>query len=140
MILKVLNKAVYFIEIIIAASLVVMTVLAMATLAVELSGVIFGVHILLSADFLKLISTILEVFILIELFRIAVAYMTHQNVLPTVFEAALIAVARQFVVFEISDQSLQSAAALSVLLLAVAVAWWLLARVNACEYGPEQRL
>jgi uncharacterized membrane protein (DUF373 family) len=139
-VLKALNKAVYVIEVIVACALVLMTVLAVIALGYELFNVITGQHILLSADFIKLISTILEIFILIELFRIAVAYMTHQNVLPTVFEAALIAVARKFVVFEIANQTLQSALALAVLLLAVAVSWWLLARINACEYGPMDRL
>jgi len=140
MIIKILDKAVYIIEIIVAAALVLMTVMALVTLGVQLWGVITGSHLLFTTDFLKLISTILEVFILIELFRIAIAYMTHQNVLPTVLEAALIAVARQFVVFEIANRSLESALAPAVLLLAVAIAWWLLARVNACEFGPEHRL
>jgi uncharacterized membrane protein (DUF373 family) len=139
-VLKALNKAVYVIEVIVACALVLMTVLAVIALGYELFNVIVGRHILLSADFIRLISTILEIFILIELFRIAVAYMTHQNVLPTVFEAALIAVARKFVVFEIANQTLQSALALAVLLLAVAVSWWLLARIDACEYGPMDRL
>lgn len=140
MVLKALNKAVYVIEVIVACALVLMTVLAVIALGYELFNVVTGQHILLSADFIRLISTILEIFILIELFRIAVAYMTHQNVLPTVFEAALIAVARKFVVFEIANQTLQSALALAVLLLAVAVSWWLLARIDACEYGPMDRL
>jgi uncharacterized membrane protein (DUF373 family) len=139
-ILKGLNKAVYAIEVAVAFALVIMTVLAVVTLGVELFTTITGMHLMMSAQFTRLISTILEVFILIELFRIAVAYMTHQNVLPTVFEAALIAVARKFVVFEIADQTLQSALALSALLLSVAVSWWLLARTNACEYGPAERL
>jgi uncharacterized membrane protein (DUF373 family) len=139
-VLRALNKAVYVIEVIVACALVLMTVLAVIALGYELFNVITGQHILLSADFIRLISTILEIFILIELFRIAVAYMTHQNVLPTVFEAALIAVARKFVVFEIANQTLQSALALAVLLLAVAVSWWLLARIDACEYGPMDRL
>jgi uncharacterized membrane protein (DUF373 family) len=140
MVLKALNKAVYVIEVLVACALVIMTIMAVVTLSVELFNVIVGNHILLSADFLRLISIILEIFILIELFRIAVAYMTHQNVLPTVFEAALIAVARKFVVFEIANQTLQSALALTVLLLAVAISWWLLARIDACEYGPVDRL
>ncbi len=90
---------------------------------------------LFQADFARLITVILEIFILIELFRIALAYMTHRNVLPTVFEAALVAVARKFVIFETSSNTLQNAAGLALLLLAVAVSWWLLARINATDHG-----
>jgi len=139
-ILKYLNKAVYVIEVAAAIALVIMTGLALITLTIELYGVVMGTHVLLAADFTKLISTILEIFILIELFRIAVAYMNHENVLPTVFEAALVAVARKFVVFEGGSNYLYTAIALAVLLVSVAFSWWLLARVNACEYGPGEHL
>ncbi len=135
--LKYLNKAVYFIEVAAAIALVLMTGLALVTLCIELYAVIVGKGILLSGDFTKLISTILEIFILIELFRIAVAYMNHDNVIPTVFEAALVAVARKFVVFEGGTNYLNTAIALGVLLLAVSLSWWLLAKVNVCEMRPS---
>ncbi len=61
---------------------------------------------LTTVQFNKLIGLVLEVFILVELFRIAVAYMKHENVIPTVLEAALVAVARKFVVFEGADELL----------------------------------
>jgi uncharacterized membrane protein (DUF373 family) len=138
--LKYLNKAVYVIEVVAAIALVIMTGLAVLTLSVELFQLVSGHFVLLPTDFTKLISTILEIFILIELFRIAVAYMNHENVLPTVFEAALVAVARKFVVFEAGNQVVFTAIGLSILLVSVAFSWWLLARVNVCEFGPQEPL
>ena len=139
-ILKVLNNAVYVIEVFAAVALVVMTALAAVTLGIQIIGVASTSLAMGSAEFTTLISTILEIFILIELFRIAVAYMTHRNVLPTVFEAALVAVARKFVVFEVGDQTLPKAAALSLLLVAVAVSWWMLARIEVFQDGPVEHL
>ncbi len=84
-----------------------------------------------AVEFNKIIGMILEIFILVELFRIAVAYMRHIRVVPTVLEAALVAVARKFVVFEGGTNYLSKALGLSALLLAVAISWWLLARGGA---------
>jgi uncharacterized membrane protein (DUF373 family) len=88
-------------------------------------------------EFTFIISTALEVFIVIELFRIALAYMNHRNVIPTVLEAALVAVARKFVVFEPKDAFLESALGLSALLLAIAVSWWLLKRADVMHNGEQ---
>ena len=86
---------------------------------------------------MSILGTVLQVFILVELFRVTIAYMKHENVIPTVLEAALVAVARKFIVFESSDNYLTTAAGLAVLLLAVSVSWWLLAKSNACEMVVE---
>ena len=59
--------------------------------------------------------------------------MSHENVIPTVLEAALVAVARKFVVFEPTGNYLQASIGLAALLLAVALSWWMLAKSNACE-------
>jgi uncharacterized membrane protein (DUF373 family) len=93
--------------------------------------------ILVSAEFNRVISTILEVFILVELFRIAVAYMRHDHVIPTVLEAALVAVARKFVVLEPARDFLQLALGLTALLLAVAISWWLIAHSGKLEGETE---
>jgi uncharacterized membrane protein (DUF373 family) len=84
-------------------------------------------------EFNLIIGTILEIFILIELFRIAVAYMRRKHVVPVVLEAALVAVARKFVVFEGGNEYLAKALGLSALLLAVAISWWMLAHSGALE-------
>ncbi len=71
-----------------------------------------------------LLNHVLVVFIVIELFKIAVAYMNHEAVIGTVLEAGLIAVVRQFVIFE--NGELSRAAALGLLALSVGIVWYLL--------------
>ena len=125
---KALNRFVFALEIAVSVALVVIAGLLVVTLAVELLAVMTGGFTLDRGEFTLIISTTLEVFIVIELFRIALAYMRHSNVIPTVLEAALIAVARKFVIFEPQGSYLEPALGLSALLLAVAVSWWLLKR------------
>jgi uncharacterized membrane protein (DUF373 family) len=130
---KALNKFVLGLEIAVSAALVVIAALLVITLAVELSGIVTGGFTLDRTEFTRIISTALEVFIVIELFRIALAYMKHTNVIPTVLEAALVAVARKFVVFEPKEDYLQTALGLAALLLAIGISWWLLKKSNVCE-------
>lgn len=136
--LKVMYAATLVIEVLVSLALVVLAAGVLVSLAVEIWTVGTAGVVLTGTQFNQLISLILEVFILIELFRIAVAYMKHENVIPTVLEAALVAVARKFVVFEGSENYLGYAVGMSALLLAVAVSWWLLARANACELEPHR--
>ncbi|MBW6468869.1 MAG: phosphate-starvation-inducible PsiE family protein [Coriobacteriia bacterium] len=130
---KALNKFVLGLEIAVSAALVVIAALLVVTLAVELTGIVTGGLTMDRSEFTRIISTALEVFIVIELFRIALAYMKHSNVIPTVFEAALVAVARKFVVFEPKEDYLQTALALAALLLAIGISWWLFKKSQARE-------
>jgi uncharacterized membrane protein (DUF373 family) len=132
-VIKGMHNATLVIEVLVSLVLVLIAGAVLVSLGAEVWNVVLDGVILTSAQFNMLIGLILEVFILIELFRIAVAYMKHENVIPTVLEAALVAVARKFVVFEGSDDYLVHAGGLAALLLAVAISWWLLARSNACE-------
>lgn len=130
--LKALHIAIDVIEILVAVSLVALAGGVLASLGFELwQTAVAGVQVS-STEFNRLIGIVLEVFILVELFRIAIAYMKHENVIPTVLEAALVAVARKFVVFE-GDLSMYKALGMSALLIAVALSWWMLAKSNACE-------
>lgn len=131
--LKLLDYAIVGIEVLVAIALVALAAAALVTLGVEMSHLFADGGLLTSATYNRIIGTVLEIFILVELFRIAIAYMNHENVIPTVLEAALVAVARKFVVFEGSPDYLQTTLGMSALLLAVAVSWWMLARSNACE-------
>lgn len=131
--LRALGSVTLVIEVAVAVGLVVLAALVIITFGLELADAVTHDIRLEAGEFNALISTVLEVFILVELFRIAVAYMKHQNVIPTVLEAALVAVARKFVVFEGSPNYLEYALGMSALLIAVAVSWWLLQRSNACE-------
>lgn len=130
---EILEYAIIGVEMLVAIGLVVMAVGVMLELARELLHIAITGMALPRADFNRVIGIVLEVFIIVELFRIAVAYMRHQNVIPTVLEAALVAVARKFVVFEGADNYLQHAVGMGALLLAVAVAWYLLQKSDACR-------
>jgi uncharacterized membrane protein (DUF373 family) len=131
-----LHGATLLIEVLVAIGLVALAAGALVGLGVSIWSAATNGHILTSVEFNVLIGRVLEVFILVELFRITIAYMNHENVVPTVLEAALVAVARKFVVFEASPRAFELALGLSALLLAVALAWWLLSRSNACDL-PE---
>ena len=85
----------------------------------------------------RTIDTVLVVFIVIELIRIAVAYMQHKNVIGTVLEAGLVAVVRKLVIFESTDHMLEKAAALSILILAVGITWYLLRRADLCAAAED---
>ena len=128
-----LNMAIVGIEVVVAIALVALAAGALVSLGVEMYHLATSGGILTSGQFNKIIGTILEIFILVELFRIAMAYMRHENVIPTVLEAALVAVARKFVVYEGSANYLQTALGMSALLLAVAISWWALSRSQACD-------
>ena len=131
--LSALHWATVVIEILVAIALVALAAGALVALFLQMYHIaITGIE-LTPSEFNVIIGTILEIFILIELFRIAISYMRHENVIPTVLEAALVAVARKFVVFEATPQYLQTAIGLSALLLAVAISWWFLSKSNACE-------
>lgn len=133
-----LDKAIEVIEWFVVLGLVVLSLSAAFTLSVELYHLATGGFLLPTTTFNKLIGTMLEIFILVELFRIAMAYMEHADVVPTVMEAALVAVARKFVVFEGADRYLEHAAALAVLLIAVALSWWLLGHSRSRRAGSTR--
>jgi uncharacterized membrane protein (DUF373 family) len=127
-----LNRAITAIEVLVVIALVAVAAGALVSLGVEMWHVAGSGPALSRAEFNLIIGTVLEIFILVELFRIAIAYMRHQNVIPTVLEAALVAVARKFVVFEGAGDYLFTALGMSALLLAVATSWLILTRTGAC--------
>lgn len=131
--LRALHFAIDAIEIVVSVALVIIAGGVLVSLAVSMYDVAVSGSTISTSEFNMLIGMILEVFILVELFRIAIAYMKHENVIPTVLEAALVAVARKFVVFEGAENYLFTALGLAALLIAVSVSWWMLARSNACE-------
>jgi uncharacterized membrane protein (DUF373 family) len=136
-VIKGLHWATIIIEVLVAIALIVLAVMTLIALFYELLHVSTNGIVLVTAEFNRIISTVLEVFILVELFRIAVAYMRHEHVIPTVLEAALVAVARKFVVLEPGKDFIQLALGLSALLLAVAISWWLISHSGALEDEPN---
>jgi len=138
--LTVLHWAILAIEVLVAVALTALAAGALFSLGVEMWSAASTGHTLTRLEFTNVMAAVLQVFILVELFRIAIAYMKHENVIPTVLEAALVAVARQFVVFEGGNSgvgSLYMALGLASLLLAVALSWWMLAKSNVCSMDGE---
>jgi uncharacterized membrane protein (DUF373 family) len=76
------------------------------------------------------LDRILLFFIVVELFRIAIAYIQHQDVMHTVIEAGLVAVVRKIVLFNFADYGLQGAAAYSVLLIVLVIAFFAFERTR----------
>ena len=133
----ILRWAVIGIEVLVAVALTAVAAGALLSLGAEMWAIARSGTPLTHNEFTTTMGNVLQVFILVELFRIAIAYMNHENVVPTVLEAALIAVARKLIVFDSVGNYLQAAIGLAVLLLAVAVSWWLLSKANACSMDIE---
>lgn len=130
-----LNRFVLAVEVVVSVALVVIASLLVISLGMQLFDTIVDGRLDLGREeFTRLVSTALEVFIVIELFRIALAYMNNRDVIPTVLEAAFVAVARKFVVFEpTAEYYLHTAAGLAALLVALAISWWLLRKSRVVE-------
>jgi uncharacterized membrane protein (DUF373 family) len=89
--------------------------------------------------YIQIIDAVLVVFIVVELFRIAVAYIRHHDVVSTVMEAALVAVARKVLIIEPSmdaQQLLYKSVGLGVLMLSIGIVWYMLRRSGV---GFEER-
>ena len=136
--LDLLHWAILAIEVLVAVALTALAAGGLISLGVEMWLAATSGRTLTGSEFTSVMAAVLQVFILVELFRIAIAYMKHENVIPTVLEAALVAIARQFVVFEGGTNYLLKALGLSALLLSVAIAWWMLARANVCTMEMDR--
>lgn len=129
---EILHWGIIGIEVLVAVALTALALGALASLGIQMWLAATAGTPLTHGEFTAVLAEVLQVFILVELFRVTIAYMKHENVIPTVLEAALVAVARKFIVFEGAANYLATAAGMAVLLLAVAIAWWLLTKSNAC--------
>jgi uncharacterized membrane protein (DUF373 family) len=127
----ILQYVVTAIEWVVAATLVVLAALATVGILRELLSL--GVSPSVVSDFTAVLDGTMLVFVIAELFKIALAYIRHERVIPTVMEAALVAVARKIVVLDAhatASQLVLRAASLGGLLLAIGLSWFLLSRAN----------
>jgi uncharacterized membrane protein (DUF373 family) len=121
-----LDRLVLVIEGAVAALLVVVAAIGVIDVVLAMAR-LWSAEGLLSPEAInKVLDAVLVVFIVVELFRIAVAYMQHKNVVGTVLEAGLVAVVRKLVVFEGGSDPLPKALTLAVLVLSVGITWFLL--------------
>ena len=119
-----LERAVTFVELAIALLLVMLAILGLGYLGLLLLS-LFKTHIFLKPQEIHaLLDTALVLFLVIELFRIALAYIADRRVLVTVIEAAFVAVARKVVLFDFKEYDgatgLFAALSLAVLLAGLA--------------------
>ncbi|MDI6692952.1 MAG: phosphate-starvation-inducible PsiE family protein [Anaerosomatales bacterium] len=138
MVTKLLDSAVHFIEFVVAGLLVVIAALGAVDLIVELVGAVSEKGYLTPQTVLRVLDSVLVVFVVIELFSIALAYLEKRNIIATVMEAGLVAVVRKLVVFETgSDASyvLLKSVSLGILILAIGLTWFLLRKSGVCEIG-----
>jgi len=127
-----LQKAMTLIEWVVAALLIVLGVVATASLVIAFTGVggLIGQG---TNAYTELLDGTLLVFVIAELFKIALAYIRHEDVIPTVMEAALVAAARKVVVLNVHEAPtyvLMRSGALAIILLAIAISWYLLSKAN----------
>lgn len=128
----VVQRAMTLIEWVVAATLIVLAVVATLRLVLEFwsIGPLVGSGV---NAFTTILDATLLVFVIAELFKIALAYIRHEDVIPTVMEAALVAVARKVVVLDVHEAPLSvlmRSGALGLLLLTLGTAWYLLSRAN----------
>ncbi|MHB1017657.1 MAG: phosphate-starvation-inducible PsiE family protein [Coriobacteriia bacterium] len=128
-----INRVVLYIEGAVTVLLVVLAALGAVDVVIKMLQVTRADGFMTPEGITRTIDTVLIVFIVIELIRIAIAYMQHKNVVGTVLEAGLVAVVRKLVIFESTDQMLEKAIALSILILAVGVTWYLLRKAQICD-------
>lgn len=131
MIEKLIKKPMYWIEAIIALVLILLTVMAIGQVVVEVYHLAVNGFVLGHDKFSGIMASVLDVFILVELFAIALAYMQHKNIVPVVLEAALVAIARKMVIFSPKGNVFEYSLGLSALLLAVGLTWYFLSRADA---------
>ena len=136
--LGLLNRVVLYIEGAVTVLLVVLAALGVVDIVLKMLEVTRADGFMTPEGITRTIDTVLVVFIVIELIRIAVSYMRHENVIGTVLEAGLVAVVRKLVIFESGEGMLEKAIALAILILAVGVTWYLLQRGRVSEDSDTQ--
>ena len=133
------DRLVVYIEGVVVALLTILAVLGVVDIVIKMLEVTRADGFMTPEGITRTIDTVLVVFVVIELIRIALAYMNHQDVVGTVLEAGLVAVVRKLVIFEGGDKMLEKAAALAILILAVGVTWYMLRKVGLCAAEPLRK-
>lgn len=132
-----LERAVDWVETVVAAVLAIIIVIIVASVAYKATGLLDTFpHD--DALLTSLMKSVLDVFIVIELFRITVAYVRHRNVLSTVLETALVVAAREVVVIEAGAKDPMAGLSVAGILIAIGITWWLLSRAGAVSSRSDQ--
>ena len=117
-------------EVLTLVILTVVTIFALAGLVMEFPAIARPPF--LNTDGLsRVLDHLLAVFVLIELLVIAAAYLRGSEVIRRIFEAVLVALARKLISTE--ALSLTKAGALAMMLAAVGLTWFLIAKGEAAR-------
>lgn len=130
-----MDHLVYWVEVVAAA------VLALLAAAGVIGLVVNAVKAAMSLDFdslPSLFSSILLVFILLELYAIGTGFLEKRDVTDKVFEVGLVALVRQVIVAEFLHLSNQHLLTIAALVVALGIAWFLSRRAQAQPDGPPQ--
>lgn len=122
-VVKVAKTILFVLEAATIAILTVLAVLSIMGLVMELPAVVLP-PFLGSEQLGHVVDHILAVFILIELLVTAVAYIRGHDIVRRIFEAMLVALARKLISLD-EAASFEKVGSLSLLLVAVGVAWLL---------------
>jgi len=123
-----LVRTVTLIQFIILGLLVLLLFLGIVNFVFNLFTFLHGYLYLTAKEIHQLLDIVLVLFIVIELFRITLAYAYGKEILQVVFEAGFVAVVRKMVLYEYIDYGIWGAVALAVLLFAIIVAYFLIGK------------
>lgn len=129
------KRGVEIAEYLMAAIMVVMIFLGLVFFVSRLGFHLAEHGALNTTDIVDLLDIILVLFIVVELFRITVAYLTGtgQRILRAVVEAAFVAVGRRLVLYDYSKEGIFGALALTVLTLALVSAYYIIGKTRIGE-------
>ena len=124
-----LETAMTYIEIVIAFILVFLAIFGLGYLFSHLIKLIRIETFLGPKEIHKILDIALSLFLAVELFRIAIAYIAaHTKVLSTVIEAAFVAVARKVVLYDFRDyhgiDGLYAAISLAIIMVVLAYTYY----------------
>lgn len=125
-----LVKTVTLIEFVILGLLLLLLFFGVINFVLNLLTFLQRHFYLTSKEIHQLLDIVLILFIIIELFRITLAY-TRENekeIPQVVLEAVFVAVARKIVLYEYMEYGIWGAVALTVLLLAIVAAYFLIGK------------
>lgn len=133
MLAKIAKVSLQVLEISTVVILTVLSIFALAGLVMEIPG-IARPPFLDTEGLSRIIDHLLAVFVLIELLVIAVAYLRGSDIVRRIFEAVLVALARKLISTE--ALSLAKAGSLALVLAAVGITWFLIAKGEAARHRP----
>lgn len=128
------EKAISVVDVIITVAEVIIAILLIAILFYSIWTFMLDMFTAFSREAFSaeairlLIDKVLLLFLIIELYKITIAYLTMKSVVNEVFIAAFVALGRKILIYDYDKWGLQGAIALSVLMVTLSAGYFLLAK------------